>query len=99
MNKSVGRLALRRRQKLGGGAHTLTQVREDLIDCARREPDALPKFLEKVFRHPVEMRFAAIDREREILIEPVIESGVEDVIGGRQTQPVLRLQQGEVLEM
>src|SRR5215469_11204370 len=41
----------------------------------------------------------AIDRQRKILIDPVIESGVDNVIGWRQTQPVLRLQQREVLEM
>src|SRR5215470_15569307 len=99
MNKSVGWLALRRRQKLGGAAHTLLQVREDLIDCAMRQPDALSKFLEEVARYLIEVWFAAIDRQREILIEPVVESSVEDVIGWRQTQPVLRLQQGEILEM
>src|SRR5262249_55113615 len=99
MNKSVGRLALRRRQKLGGAAHTFVQVREDLIDGARGEPRALPEFLEEAAGYLIEMRFAAINRELKILIEPVIEGGVEDVIGRRQTQPVLCLQQREVLEV
>lgn len=61
--------------------------------------DALPECSQKVARDLIELRLHAINGKRDVLVETIIKSGVNDVVSGRETETCVGLQQREVLQM
>ena len=59
----------------------------------------MPEFLQKVARDLIEMRLLAVNEKRDVLVETIVEGGVDDVISGREAQARVRFQQGKVLQM
>ena len=81
MDKPVRGLAGRRFQERGGVTHASVQIREDLIDGALRQADASPELLQDVARNLIKRRPFAVNGQSDILIEPVIERGIDDIVG------------------
>ena len=72
MNKPVGGLGGRRRQKASCSTYAVTQIGEGLFNGALRQADASTEFLQEVRRHTIEAWLFTVYGKRDVLVEPEI---------------------------